>query len=277
MFHCRGQLKDLQTEGLFLSNTEFSIFKYEYFCIGYYGTVPQLYATHYYCMHACILYIISCYTHDHSGFSSVSSPCRHVHIAEGSSIPVMVSSCLEFLRSEPFCRLLAHLTGLDLAEDIIRPSLEQLDGPDSETSAASDETSAAESTNTVAVAASCSSSKDGESNSNIPRAIVNVCSRDEDRNNCHKAVPHSEHSNNTTPISLPSLEDTNAPSSSHSEDENASSALIGHSRPVANCRGDLYYWQHGDYTLASDFDIETGEYALETALYFCCEGRFIDL
>ena len=183
-----------------------------------------------------------------SGFSSISFT-RHVHIAEGSSLPLIVSGCSEFLRSEPFCRLLAHLTGLDLAEGVIRPSLEELDRPDSETSAASEKTSAAGSTKKKIAAAACSSFKDGESNSDCLEA---------------------------TPISPPSLESTDTPSSSHLEDENTSSALIGCGHPVANCRGDLYYWQPGDYTLASDFDVEAGEYALEAALYLCCEGMFTD-
>ena len=34
--------------------------------------------------------------------------------------PPTTSALLEFLHSEPFCRLLSHLTGLDLAENVIR-------------------------------------------------------------------------------------------------------------------------------------------------------------
>jgi len=34
-----------------------------------------------------------------------------------SSLPSTASECLNFLRSEPFCLLLAHLTGLDLVKD----------------------------------------------------------------------------------------------------------------------------------------------------------------
>ena len=34
-----------------------------------------------------------------------------------SSLPTTARECLNFLRSEPFCLLLAHLTGLDLVKD----------------------------------------------------------------------------------------------------------------------------------------------------------------
>ena len=45
---------------------------------------------------------------------------RHVHVAEKQSLPPTITAFLEFLQSEPFCRLLSHLTGLDLAENVIR-------------------------------------------------------------------------------------------------------------------------------------------------------------
>jgi len=38
---------------------------------------------------------------------------------------------------------------------------------------------------------------------------------------------------------------------------------------VASCRD---HWQPGDYTRASDSDPEVGECALDTILYFFCEG-----
>jgi len=41
---------------------------------------------------------------------------------------------------------------------------------------------------------------------------------------------------------------------------------------VASCCGDVYHWQPGDYTLASDSDPELGECTLDAILYFCCEG-----
>lgn len=41
---------------------------------------------------------------------------------------------------------------------------------------------------------------------------------------------------------------------------------------VASCCGDLYHWQPGDYTLASDSDPDLGGYVLDGVLYFCCEG-----
>lgn len=46
---------------------------------------------------------------------------RHVHLGELESLPPVTAALLQFLHSEPFCRLLSHLTGLDLAENVMRP------------------------------------------------------------------------------------------------------------------------------------------------------------
>ena len=46
--------------------------------------------------------------------------CRHVHVAEECSLPPSTAGLLQLLHCEPFCRLLSHLTGLDLAQNIIR-------------------------------------------------------------------------------------------------------------------------------------------------------------
>lgn len=45
---------------------------------------------------------------------------RHVHVAVKESLPPITAALMEFLHSEPFCRLLSHLTGLDLAKNIIQ-------------------------------------------------------------------------------------------------------------------------------------------------------------
>ena len=42
---------------------------------------------------------------------------RNILEAVSSSLPSTARECLNFLRSEPFCLLLAHLTGLDLVKD----------------------------------------------------------------------------------------------------------------------------------------------------------------
>ena len=42
---------------------------------------------------------------------------RNILEAVSSSLPTAARECLNFLRSEPFCLLLAHLTGLDLVKD----------------------------------------------------------------------------------------------------------------------------------------------------------------
>ena len=44
----------------------------------------------------------------------------------------MSRSFVELIQSEPFCRLLAHMTGLDLAHNIIRPQLSLQEQTDSE-------------------------------------------------------------------------------------------------------------------------------------------------
>ena len=46
-------------------------------------------------------------------------------MADKQSLPPITTAFLEFLHSEPFCRLLSHLTGLDLAENVIRHDLDQ--------------------------------------------------------------------------------------------------------------------------------------------------------
>lgn len=144
--------------------------------------------------------------------------CRHVHVAEAASLPLTTAACLKFLHSEPFCRLLAHLTGLDLAEDIIRPDLKQLEMTKEEESSAT----------------SCSNT--GES------------SRDQETQD-----PESKDSQTVT-------------------FDKALKKSGKHSHPIASCCGDLYLWQPGDYILAGDSDPGMGEYALDSLLYFCCEG-----
>ena len=44
----------------------------------------------------------------------------------------MSKSFMELIQSEPFCRLLAHMTGLDLAHNVIRPKLSPQEQIDSE-------------------------------------------------------------------------------------------------------------------------------------------------
>ena len=46
-------------------------------------------------------------------------------MCEDDSLTSTVTALLEFLYSEPFCRLLSHLTGLDLAENVIRITEEE--------------------------------------------------------------------------------------------------------------------------------------------------------
>ena len=43
-----------------------------------------------------------------------------------------MKSFMELVQSEPFCQLLSHITGLDLAHNIIRPKLSTDEQTDSE-------------------------------------------------------------------------------------------------------------------------------------------------
>ena len=52
---------------------------------------------------------------------------RHVHTATVESIPPISAFCQKFLCSEPFCLLLAHITGLDLARNVVKPPIEDDD------------------------------------------------------------------------------------------------------------------------------------------------------
>lgn len=49
---------------------------------------------------------------------------RHIHTAFVESVPPISAYCQMFLCSEPFCRLLAHVTGLDLARNVVKPPIE---------------------------------------------------------------------------------------------------------------------------------------------------------
>lgn len=48
---------------------------------------------------------------------------RHIHTASTESVPPISTYCQKLLSSEPFCRLLAHVTGLDLAQNVVRPPI----------------------------------------------------------------------------------------------------------------------------------------------------------
>ena len=49
-------------------------------------------------------------------------------MADKQCLPLMTASLMRFLLSEPFCRLLSHLTGLDLADNVIRPNIDEVGG-----------------------------------------------------------------------------------------------------------------------------------------------------
>ena len=53
----------------------------------------------------------------YSTYHIVTSPAaRSLHQADPGSLPPLAAECLQFLRSEPFCFLLTHLTGVELVQ-----------------------------------------------------------------------------------------------------------------------------------------------------------------
>ena len=65
----------------------------------------------------CVVYLVSQLAH-----------CRHVHRADETVLQGTSGSLLTLLCSKPFCLLLAHLTGLDLVEGVVRLGLESAQG-----------------------------------------------------------------------------------------------------------------------------------------------------
>ncbi len=118
--------------------------------------------------------------------------CRHVHISDPTSLQPLTQSFINLLHSKPFCLLLAHLTELELADNIIKVDQKEL-----------------------------------------------------------KEI-ESKDSNSTL-----------------GEEQSSSLEL----KSSALCRGELFHWCPGDYTLAGDpTDPGLGRFCLEATLCFNSEG-----
>ena len=182
----------------------------------------------------------------------------------------MTKTCLEFLHSEPFFRLLSHLTGLELAENIIRPNLEELvatsDGPVMISDDPVEDTM---------IQSNLPESEAKESRSGVDSGTGEVLKNSaQSPGKVTEGESHGESlKESTVSANCDGSSDAQAEvgpptcvSGSHASSQD------GNCAPVASCHGDLYHWQPGDYTLANDSDPELGEYALDATLFFSCEG-----
>lgn len=178
--------------------------------------------------------------------------CRHVHVAERESVPPSMAAFLEFLHSEPLCRLLSHLTGLDLAGNLIRPGLTATDAAGSPSHC------------------SCGSAEQA------------MCAQIEPemRHNMETATAPEEIGGRHRP-SASSAESSKCGHGSEAPERvtelgNGSSISTsgqqGQSSP-AQVRGELLCFRPGDYTLASDQDPSLGESELHLLMFFNCYGE----
>lgn len=201
---------------------------------------------------------------------------RRVLIANPSSLPPITKACLDLVLSEPFCRLLSHLTGLDLVHNVIRTnettgqSSNDFESGDEDVGPSDKITDNVDNDKTSAKG-TCSKIEDGLSG-------TNGCARDsvgskfkEDGVKNETALTNSPLINpKPTPVSLNDAHPTSNPNTSNSSKCESSSS---ESRPAGLCRGDLYSWQAGSYTLAgAEDDPGLGRFCLDSIFYFCCEG-----
>lgn len=170
-------------------------------------------------------------------FSASQCVCvfhRHVHVAMEESLPSIITAFMEFLHSEPFCRLLSHLTGLDLAENIIRSD----ESGGQPCLLVTNESTSHEST--------CSKAEmDGELTAN-----------------CQQGSSGNSTSQGNESSSKPDI-------SSFTPHDGQD---IVHPS-VAKIRGELFSFRPGDYTLVNDQDPTIGECALDLHIHFCCDGE----
>ena len=188
----------------------------------------------------------------------------------------MTKACLEFLHSEPFFRLLSHLTGLELAENIIKPNLEELVATSDDPAMISDDLLEEEDTMVPPNLLEGEQPKGKGSRSGDDSGTSEVLKSS--AQTAGKVTVEESHSESvikefTVSANCDGSSDAQAEvspptcvSGSHSSSQNENCV------PAASCHGDLYHWQPGDYTLANDSDPELGEYVLDATLFFSCEG-----
>ena len=170
-------------------------------------------------------------------------------MAERETVPLVTAALLEFLGSEPVCRLLSHLTGLDLAENLIRP----------------DCTEAAESSQGGAGEVEAVEQTMGaHTESEIQHSMMTTT-----------ASGHQHRPSTSSAQSCPSTVVSELPDSGSEPCNGSSRSVTGHQGQSsgAHVRGELLCFQPGDYTLASDQDPSLGECELHLLLCFNCDGE----
>ena len=157
----------------------------------------------------------------------------------------MLQSFTELLQSEPFCRLLSHVTGLDLAHNIIRPVL----------------------------STECRVSEDEECREKGVKLTKSV-----NQSTCATQQDQPSSSSRSEACSEQKLDQngTTVLTGDDNKTEVGSSSNHKSLGPASECRCDLYRWQTGDYTLAADeSDPGLGNYCLDAMLSFNCEGMYV--
>ena len=152
---------------------------------------------------------------------------------------------MDILQSEPFCLLLAHMTGLDLAHNVIRSA-------NSHTKLANEneEEYSEKGAKPTGASNQGTGAKQSEERVNSSVGVEQPPQEDSStENNETDAISEAP------PLSLPA----------ECPGEAATAA--------AECRCDLYRWQCGDYTLAGDeSDPGYGKFCLDAVLSMSCEG-----
>ena len=152
---------------------------------------------------------------------------------------------MNLLHSKPFCLLLAHMTDLELAENVIK--INDTDLKFKECSHHSSGTSS-------------------EVDKSPPSVELELNTRVELESN--------------TPVELESSTPVESESNTPVESESNTPVELESNAPVelesnALCRGDLYHWCPRDYTLAGDpTDPGSGRFSLQATLCFNSEGDF---
>lgn len=178
----------------------------------------------------------------------------------------MTKACLEFLHSEPFFRLLSHLTGLELAENIIKPNLGELVATSDDPFTISNDLLEGEDT----MVPPNLFESEPQPKAKEPRSGVDSGTSEVVKSSAQtagKVTGGESHSESVKESTV----SANCGGSSDAQAE-VSPPQNENCAPAASCHGDLYHWQPGDYTLANDSDPELGEYALDATLFFSCEG-----
>ncbi len=190
---------------------------------------------------------------------SLRLPSRHTCVAVPSSYLPLTRSFMTLLLSKPFCLLLAHMTELDLAEDVIK-----LSTPDGQSHVKPDQ----QDCNPLDLQLHSESLvRPDQQESSLDQQEMKGLVRD-----CSEMVTTSSGHASSQKHKNSSL----SQSSSGSPDSQGGPEPGGlELKSSALCWGELCYWRHGDYTLAGDpTDPGLGRFCLEASICFNPEGAY---